>query len=430
MSLGMILLLAAAGVLLTAGWRYRRRRRPCARRIVVFAPGTADREADRIVRSMHGRIVKRLPLINGAVCELAEPDAVTLSAHERVTRVDDDLQVHAYCRFLDRLFWKPQPPVAQPQPPEAIPWGVERIGAPAAWNEAGAGQGAGVDVAVLDTGVDLGHPDLSPNLAAGVNVLSPRRPPADDNGHGTHVSGIIAAAQNSLGVVGVAPRVRIHPVKVLDRNGGGTLSDIVEGLDWCVRNGIRVANLSLGSPEGNATFAQAVARAIDEGVVVVAAAGNNGPFPDTIGYPARYPEVVAVGATTQKDQVAEFSSRGEGLDVVAPGDAILSTWPQGSYREVSGTSMACPHVAGLAALLLAANPGLTPQQVAERLKGTAVPLAGFAPEEQGAGLVDAGRALARTYLPDREPDVYAASAPDASAKDAPVTGPGTEAGPE
>jgi subtilisin len=366
------------------------RGRPCTRKIVTFAAGTTDAEARRIVRSLGGRMVRHLPLINGAVCELDHAtDLTALTTHEQVARVDDDLQVQAYplCSWFRR-------PTAPPpsQPPESVPWGVVRIGAPLLWEAGEAGQGAGVKVAVLDTGVDPQHPELSPNLAAGVNVLNPRRPPLDDHGHGTHVAGIIAAAQNGLGVVGVAPRVRLYPVKVLDKEGGGHLSDVVAGLEWCVRQGIQVANLSLGSPEGNSTFADALAKAKATGMVLVAAAGNAGPGPDTLGYPARYPQTIAVGATTRSGAVANFSSRGDELDLVAPGEGILSTWPGGGYHTLSGTSMAAPHVSGLAALLLARNPGLSPAEVKDRLQQSADALPGWPPEAQGAGLVNGRRA--------------------------------------
>jgi subtilisin len=394
--LGAVLALWIAVVWALLAWVVRGRRAPRARKIVVFADGIADGEADRIVRSMGGRVVRRLPLVNAAVCDLADAAAfVALSAHQQVTRVDEDLPVHAY-----PCLWCRPEPASAPQPPETVPWGVARIGAPSAWKETPPNLGAGLEVGVLDTGVDLAHPDLSPNLAAGVNFVDPRRPPADDNGHGTHVTGTLAAALNGIGVVGVAPKVRLRPVKVLDKEGSGSLSGIVQGLDWCVRRGIRLVNLSLGSPEGNTTFAEAVARAAEAGVVLVAAAGNAGPGPDTLGYPARYPQVIAVGATTAADAVAEYSSRGAELAVVAPGDAIPSTWPGGQYRELSGTSMATPHVTGLAALLLAAEPGLTPVQVKERLKVAARPLPGLAPHDQGTGLVDAGRTLGRQASPD------------------------------
>lgn len=387
-----MLTLAAVGAGLWLIYRRLRPCRPCERRIVVFSPDLADWEAERIVRRMGARLVKQLPLVHGAVCEFRNPKVATaLSAHSQVHRVDDDLTVSAYpCTRPLTL----RPKAVPPQPPETLPWGVARIFAPAVWQGSPPDEGGGVDVAVLDTGADLTHPDLSPNLAAGVNILDPRRPPRDDNGHGTHVSGIVAAALNQLGVVGVAPKARIRPVKVLDRDGGGSLSDIVAGLDWCVRNGIRVANLSLGSPQGNATFADAVARASSAGVVLVAAAGNEGPYPETVGYPARYPQVIAVAATTQQDVVAEYSSRGPEVDLAAPGDQITSTWPGGEYRESSGTSMAAPHVSGVVALMLAEEPRLFPAQVKARLQEGAKPLAAEPPEAQGAGLVDA-RAILR-----------------------------------
>ncbi|MGE5553439.1 MAG: S8 family peptidase [Betaproteobacteria bacterium] len=375
-------------------------RRRCARKIVTFAPGTTEEEAERILRSLGGRMVKPLPLINGALCEIGQAaDLTAVSAHQQVARVDDDLQVTAYplgCWFRNPSAPRPG---EQTQPPESVPWGVARIGAPALWDQE---EGAGVSVAILDTGVDLNHPDLFPNLAAGVNILNPRRPPMDDNGHGTHVAGIIAAVQNGVGVVGVAPRVRICPVKVLDRQGEGRLSDVVQGLEWCVKQGIRIINLSLGAPEGNPTFAAAVGRVQEAGAVLVAAAGNAGPDPDTIGYPARYPQTIAVGATTQADTVADFSSRGAELDLVAPGENIPSTWPGGGYRTLSGTSMAAPHVSGLAALLLAREPGLSPGEVKLRLQESAEQLPGWSPEAQGAGLVNGPRAVGSALLEETE----------------------------
>lgn len=385
MNASLLVALVVLGIVLAGalfGRLARRRRRPRARAIVVFADGTADREVKRIVRSMGGKVVGYLPLVNAAVCDLSDAEAiVTLSSHQQVARVDDDLEVRAYCRWLR----KDSSPQAQPA--ESVPWGVARVDAPSAWNGVPPDLGSGVDVAVLDTGIDLTHPDLSPNLAAGVNLVDPRRPPADDNGHGTHVAGSLAAALNGFGVVGVAPKVRLHPVKVLDNQGSGTLSGIIQGLDWCVKNGIRVVNMSLGSPEGNSTFREAIAQAAEAGITLVAAAGNAGPNPDTVGYPARYPEVIAVGAMTASDSVAAYSSRGPEVTVVAPGDAISSTWPGGGYRELSGTSMAAPHVSGLVSLLLAAEPDLKPAAVKERLQNAAEPLHGLGPEDQGKGLV-------------------------------------------
>lgn len=382
-----IILVAWLALLAALGVRAHLLARSRVSRIVMFAPELTAPEAERLIRAMGGQVSRHLPMIHGAVCHVPPTAATALSANDRITRVEEDIKVKAYSLFPFRLGFPPPPP----QPPEQVPWGVSRIGAPAVWPST---TGVRVDVAVLDTGVTLDHPDLAGNLAPGANMVATLRKPNDDHGHGTHVAGTVAAMLNGLGVVGVAPEVRLHPVKVLDRTGGGNLSDIIAGLEWCVNQHIRVVNLSLGASQGSAAFAAAVTEAVAAGTVIVAAAGNDGPEPGTVGYPARYPEVIAVGAATQTDGVADFSSRGPEVDVVAPGDEIQSDWVGQSYQTLSGTSMASPHVAGLVALLLSVNPDLTPAQVKTILQQSADSLAGWPSEAQGAGLVNAPRAMA------------------------------------
>ncbi|MDI3316355.1 MAG: S8 family peptidase [Bacillota bacterium] len=242
-------------------------------------------------------------------------------------------------------------------------------------------------VAVLDTGVDLDHPALAGRIGQGVDLLRPGRPPEDDNGHGTHVAGVIAARG---AVLGVAPQVWIHPVKALDPSGNGRLSDLVRGLEWCIQHRIQVVNLSLGSLTENRTMREAI-RAASRSMVLVCAAGNSGPGEGTVLFPARYPEVLAVGAIDRQNRVARFSSRGPELDLVAPGVDILSLWPSGGLRRLSGTSMAAPHVSGSAALALAA--GLRLHEVPARLRATAAPVDLADRRAQGAGCVDALSAL-------------------------------------
>src|SRR5579883_3328464 len=203
-----------------------------------------------------------------------------------------------------------------------IPWGIRRVHAPAAWDYT---EGAGVKVAVIDTGIDTGHPDLAGKVDGGYNAITGSEAPddyVDDNGHGTHVSGIIAALRNGKGVVGVAPKARLYAVKVLDADGSGNLSDVIKGIIWCANNGIEVANMSLGAPQGSDTMEQALRYAKARGVVVVAAAGNSG---GAVSYPGAYPETIAVSASDWQDQLAPFSSRGPEVKFVAPGVAIVST---------------------------------------------------------------------------------------------------------
>ena len=210
----------------------------------------------------------------------------------------------------------------------------------------------------------------------------------DGHGHGTHVAGIVAARNNTIGVVGVAPEATLWAVKVLSDAGSGYTSDIIQGLDWCAAHGIKVASMSLGGG-GTASLQAACDRAFSQGVVLVAAAGNSaGP----VMYPAAYSSVIAVSASDSRDLRASFSNYGPQIALAAPGVSIYSTYKGGAYATMSGTSMACPHVAGAAALAWAS--GLTSAQaVRDRLTTTAEDLGpkGF-DTSFGYGLVDAQRA--------------------------------------
>lgn len=332
------------------------------RHIVIFDAALDDTARESTVRGVGGTVLKHLPLVHGAAVRLPDRAAErALEGRPGVVRVEPDLVVRAVGKT---------PP---PQPPQVLPWGVDRIDADLVW---GTATGTGVRVAVLDTGIDLSHPDLAANIAGGYNAVNPRKAPKDGNGHGTHVAGTIAAVNNSVGVVGAAPAARLYAVKVLSDSGFGWLSDIIEGIDWSIRNGIQVINMSLGTSSDSQAFHDAVAAARNAGITIVAAAGNDGPADSTVNYPARYPEVIAVAATDQADTLAWFSSRGPEVDLAAPGVNIYSTYKGGAYATLSGTSMAAPHVAGTAALVLQVNPGLGPDAVRSHLVGTAEPVAG------------------------------------------------------
>lgn len=271
-----------------------------------------------------------------------------------------------------------------------VPWGVARVNAPAAWSS---GQGAGVKVAVIDTGIDCTHPDLKCDFGSGTNIVDPGSTPMDDNEHGTHVAGTIAG-RGAGGPIGVAPKATLIPVKVLDADGSGTLSDIVKGINWAADHRVDVINMSLGGATGSAALERAVKKALAAGVTIVAAAGNSGPAPDTVGYPAGYPGVIAVAASDSNDGLARFSSRGDAVAFIAPGVDILSTVPGGGTATLSGTSMAAPHVAGLAALALERG-ARGPSGVRRAFSAASSPLCGvstcLAPTEQGAGMIDAAK---------------------------------------
>ncbi len=275
---------------------------------------------------------------------------------------------------------------------QSTPWGVGRIHADLVWP--GGNTGAGVDVAVIDTGIEARHPDLA--VVDGINYAGPpakegSTDPADWNdgyGHGTHCAGIVAALNNGIGVVGVAPGARLHAIKVLDDTGLGYTSDVIQGLEWCVTNHVQVASLSLGGG-GSTSLQQACDKAFAAGVLIVAAAGNSG---GPVSFPAAYPSVVAVSATDSKDQLAYFSNFGPEIALGAPGVDIYSTYKGGSYTTLSGTSMACPHVSGTAALVWAAG-AASNAAVRDTLTGAAQDLGPVGRDPSfGYGLVDAQKA--------------------------------------
>ncbi|MHC4781374.1 MAG: S8 family peptidase, partial [Planctomycetota bacterium] len=283
----------------------------------------------------------------------------------------------------------------------AAAWGVARIDSGSAH---GAGNtGGGVKVAIMDTGIDYTHPDLDGNYAGGYDFVNDDGDPMDDHGHGTHVAGITAAEANGEGVIGVAPTALIYGVKVLDSGGSGSFGDIIAALDWAVQNGMQVANLSLGSTRDPGSAVEAAfANANAAGLVIVAAAGNSGNAGgkgNKVEYPARYASVIAVAATDSNDVRASFSSTGDTVELAAPGLYVNSAALGGGYVVKSGTSMAAPHVAGTAALVIAAGAvdlnsnGRINDEVRQKLVDTADDL-GDAGRDQwyGWGLVDAAEA--------------------------------------
>ncbi|WP_101296719.1 S8 family peptidase [Halegenticoccus soli] len=275
---------------------------------------------------------------------------------------------------------------------QTLPWGIDRVDAEVA--HGGGYTGAGADVAIIDTGIDSDHPDLQANLGEGKAFVSCRggtcnEPWDDDNDHGTHCAGTADAVDNDEGVVGVSTEATLHAVKVLDKRGSGTFSDVAAGVEWTADQGYDVGSMSLGASSGSQTLKDACSYAYERGVLLVAAAGNSGPCSDCVGYPAAYDECIAVSATSEDDSLASFSSTGPEVELAAPGEDVYSTVP-GGYDTFSGTSMACPHVAGAGALLMAE--GYTNAEARQRLRDTAEDL-GLASNEQGYGLLDAAAAL-------------------------------------
>jgi serine protease len=334
-------------------------------------------------------------------------------------------------------------PLSPNDPYYRFQWHFENIQMPAAWDRT---SGGNVTVAIVDTGVDFGAPDLAnTNRMPGYDFSNNDTDPTDDNGHGTHVAGTVAqSTDNNLGVAGVAYSARLLPVKVLGSNGQGTYENIINGITYAVNQGAKVINLSLSGRNGSEALREAVQFAHSRNVVVVAAAGNSsGP----VEYPAAYDEfVIAVGATRFDNTLAPYSNSGAEIDLMAPGgdvdidqngdgygDGVLqntinSTNTGYSYRFFEGTSMASPHVAGVAALLWSVKPSTSNTEIESVLGQTALNLGSV--DRFGAGLVQAAKAIEAIAGPSVQPTTVTPTptdtptpTPTPTTPTPPVTGP-------
>jgi|GEM_PF-494124 len=358
-------------------------------------------DEEGIVRGAGGDIKYTYHLVPAIATSVPEAAIQGLLRNPRVTSIEPDITVYAIDAELDNT------------------WGVKRIGAGTVHD--GGNKGTGVKVAIIDSGIDYTHPDLDANYAGGYDFVNDNTVPMDNDGHGTHVAGTIAAEDNDVGVVGVAPEASIYALKVLE-GGTGLYSDVIAAIEWAVDNGIQVTNNSYGSSGDPGTMVKAAFdNAYAAGVLHVAAAGNSGNPPgffDNVIYPARWDSVIAVAATDTSDNRASWSSTGPDVELSAPGVNINSTLPGGGYGGKSGTSMASPHVAGTAALVIAA--GITGNDVVrQKLVDTADDLGdtGLDPK-YGYGLVDAAQAVGTA--PNTTPPTVVSTSPVADATDVAV----------
>lgn len=327
-----------------------------------------------------GKLKKVLKIINGISARIPAEAWDSLKNNSNVEYIEIDAIAHA-------SKGKPLPgdPLSNPQD---TPWGINRINAPQVWGQT---SGASVKVAVVDSGAGS-NSDL--NIVGGYDFVNNDSDPTDDNEHGTHVSGTIAAIDDGDGVVGGAHQASLYAVKVLDRRGSGSYSNIIAGIQWCIDNGMQVINMSLGGSSDSQAMHDAIIAATNAGILVVVAAGNEAQSGNPVGFPAAYEEVLSVGATDINNNIASFSSHGYYVDIAAPGVNITSTIPNDRQDAFNGTSMASPHVAAVAALVISANPGMTPAQVKARLIETATDLGSPGRDNYfGAGLVNAYLAL-------------------------------------
>jgi subtilisin family serine protease len=400
------------------------------RQIVMFVDGTPLAVQQQVVALSGSTVLYNLSLITAlAVLTNYQGLAFLESKVQGVCNPLLDLLCVVAGVYDDVLtFIDPICPTAAPPPtPESYRWGPQQIKVPAVdlqWSKIKGS--AAVTVAVLDTGIQF-HSELSGRIASGYNAITGTGQPADGHGHGTHMAGNIAADKNQqaiIGVTGVESSIKVAAVKVLDDDGAGYLSGVIDGMRWVYDNDIPLVNMSFGFSFSNQTdgtpLMKAVQKLYEAGVIMVASAGNrctaaqagedgggdscgpaatcNAPLTD-VTYPAAYGAwVIAVGATTVDQQVAAYSLSGPQLAVVAPGGArasgapdngqILSTNTGGIYGRGHGTSQAAAHVTGAAALALQLQPGLTPSEVRNLLTQTAVKLPSYSKNQQGAGRID------------------------------------------
>lgn len=284
---------------------------------------------------------------------------------------------------------------------QVVDWSLNLIGIPAAWQKT---RGKGVRVAVLDTGAP-DHPDLLPAIVAAKDFTGSRFGALDRQGHSSHCCGILGARDNQIGTVGVAPECSILCGKVLGDSGSGSGESVANGILWAIEQKADVISMSLGSQSPDNLIHSAIQKAVAAGITVVVAAGNDGPYPNSVDYPGRWPEVISVGSINSQGRVSSFSSRGPEVDIAAPGEGITSTYLNGQIAKLSGTSMSTPLVAGVVALLLAASAQKpTPEQVYDLLKDTALDIedVGF-DVASGWGLVNPKSLLSQIPSPPLPP---------------------------
>lgn len=292
---------------------------------------------------------------------------------------------------LDRLkkngeILKVEPDIIVDNSNQVQNWGIPAINIPTSW--ANGYTGKGVKIAIIDSGISL-HDDLV--ISGGQSFVDYTTSYNDDNGHGTHVAGIIGSKDNLIGYKGVASDAELYAVKAFSSDGKAYLSDIFAGIDWSITNGMDIINMSLGAQVGSPAFRTILDTAYENGILFVAAAGNDGTGSgDTIDYPARYESVIAVGAVDQQKNLASFSSTGPSVELVAPGVGIHSTYLNGGYASLSGTSMAAPYVSGYLALLKQAYPTLTNVELRELLNEHTIDLGQIGRDPlYGNGLIQA-----------------------------------------
>lgn len=370
--------------------------------IIGFHQSDAPSE-EKLVHDNGGKVKKTFHLISAVSANMSDANITKLEKDPRVAYIENDTIYRAADEYTSS-------------------WGVQHIGTQVVHNQNI--NGTGVKIAVLDTGIDFNHPDLKDNFIVGVsfaqdtsgNIINPDGLDDSSDSHGTHVSGVIAAEKNNIGVVGVAPNASIYAVKVLDGAGSGMASWIIAGIEWAVTNKMNIVTMSITCTPNpvfpdecdSIALRDTVNKAYSAGLLLVAAGGNtNGGI---VTYPAAYDSVIAVSATDANDQIAGFSAIGPKIELAAPGVDIYSTVQGGGYAFLSGTSMAAPHVTGVAALIYSSNftdvngdgkkNNIDVRELLHKAKDLGI--AGI-DDKFGYGLVDAQMSVLRTSAPPIPP---------------------------
>jgi subtilisin len=370
-------------------------------RYVVLSDAPAA--AEHALTLLGGKKLKDFQHLGGFAADLAPGQAKKLQEQlgNSVQVIKDATIQLPEIKEVLRPAGKPGGGGGGPSPGQVTPWGINAVNAPPAWATT---RGENCYVCTIDTGINRTHPDLAPNIRMGANYINGGSW-EDDNGHGTHVAGTVAALDNNIGVAGVAPQANLLVAKVFDRQGRGEFSDAADAVLGCMhmRNQLDpahekglVVNMSFSASdpsagaESDAFLRPAIQTAYNDGAILVGSAGN---LPYAILPPSRYPEVLAAAAMTQDEQIADFSARplsevDQTHAYIAPGVGVNSTWRNGAYKVLDGTSMAAPHLSGVAALMLSAHSlGIVATDI------------GLDPRHQGLGLPDAYLTVLNQAMP-------------------------------
>lgn len=388
------------------------------RLLVGFERGVSPQRQQRLLDAAGGRLARRFDDVRGGRLVVVEPRGGTALGALRKALARAGGVAYAepdYLQFASATRVPDDPSYPRQYALLDAPSGHD-IDAPTAW----ATRTSCARVAILDTGIDTDHPDLAGNVAKsadkpnngkdddhngyvddtyGYDAAKGSGSGEDDDGHGTHVAGIVAArTNNALGVAGTCWSAQLLAVKFMNSRGKGSTSAAIAGIQYAVRQGVKIVNCSFGSSTASSSLKDAVGYAQDHGVLLVVAAGNDGESIDkTPLYPASYPNsnILAVAATDDEDRLASFSNFGAtAVDVAAPGDSILSTYLGGGYRVLSGTSMAAPYGAGIAALLRKQAPDASAADLRHAIRSTVDEQPGLSGKVGSGGRVNAARALA------------------------------------